>query len=67
MIFGLSWSWSYGSLIKQLIVQSAPVNTNIVSSNPAQTMCISYNIMWYSLSVTCDRSVVFFGYSAFLH
>ena len=46
MIFGLSWSWSYGSFIKQLIVQSAPVNTNIVSSNPDQTICISYNIMW---------------------
>jgi hypothetical protein len=26
-----------------------------------------YNIIWYSLSVTCDRSVVFSGYSGFLH
>jgi len=26
-----------------------------------------YNIMWSSLSVTCDRSVVFLGYSGFLH
>ena len=26
-----------------------------------------YNIMWWSLSVTCDRSVVYFRYSRFLH
>jgi hypothetical protein len=26
-----------------------------------------YNIMWYSLSVTCDRSVVFSVYSDFLY
>ena len=29
--------------------------------------CTRYNIMWYSLSVTCDRAVVFPGYSGFLH
>ena len=37
--------------------------THIVSSNPAQARCTRYNIMQYSLSVTCDRSVVFSGYS----
>ena len=26
-----------------------------------------YNIMWYSLSVTCDTSVVFSSYYGFLH
>ena len=26
-----------------------------------------YNIMWWSLSVTCDRSVVFSESSGFLH
>ena len=25
--------------------------------------CTRYNIMWWSLSVTCDRSVVYFRYS----
>jgi hypothetical protein len=30
-----------------------------VSLNPAQARCTRYNIMLYSLSVTCDRSVVF--------
>jgi hypothetical protein len=37
---------------------------SVVSSNPAQARCTRYNIMWYSLSVNCDRSMVF---SAFLH
>jgi len=32
-----------------------------------QAMCTRYKIMWYSLSVTCDRSMVFYGYSGFLH
>ena len=26
-----------------------------------------YNIIWYNLSVTCDRLVVFSGYSGYLH
>ena len=29
--------------------------------------CTWYNIMWWSLSVTCDRSVVFCVYSGFIH
>jgi hypothetical protein len=48
-------------------MQSVPFSTNIVSSNPAQASCTRYNIMWWSLSVICDRSVVFSGYSCFLH
>jgi len=39
---------------------------NVVSSNPAQARCIRYNIMWWSLSVTCGRSVVFSVYSGLL-
>ena len=34
---------------------------------PIMTECTRYNIMWYNLSVTCDRSVVFSGFSVFLH
>jgi hypothetical protein len=37
-----------------------------VSSNPAQTRCTRYHIMWSSLTVTCGMSVVFYGYSGFL-
>jgi hypothetical protein len=38
-----------------------------VHSNPAQERCTPYNIIEYSLSVTCGRSVVFPVYSGFLH
>jgi hypothetical protein len=34
------------------------ITTNVLNSNPAQTRCTRYNIMWCSLSVTCDRSVI---------
>ena len=38
-----------------------PITTNVVSSNPDQARCSRCNIMWWSLSVTFDRSVVFSG------
>jgi hypothetical protein len=31
------------------------ISTNVVSSNHDHIRCTWYNIMWYSLSVTCDR------------
>jgi len=46
-------------------MQSVPITTDVVSSNLDQGEV--YNIMWYSLSVTCDRLVVFSGYSRVLH
>ena len=44
----LSWSCSYGSWIYNYIVsmQSVPITTNIVTSNPTQERCTWYNIMW---------------------
>jgi len=48
-------------------MQSVPITTKVVSSNPDQARCIRYNIMWSCLSVTCGRSVVFSGYYGFLH
>jgi hypothetical protein len=54
-------------IISLLHVQSVPINTNVVNSNPAQTRCTRYNIMWWSLSMTCGRSVVFSEHSGFLH
>jgi hypothetical protein len=42
----------------ELPVQSVPITTKVVGSNPAQTRCTRYNIV-INLSVTCGRSVVF--------
>jgi len=42
-------------------MHSVPITTNVVSSNLDQGEV--YNIMRKSLSVTCDRSVVFSGSS----
>ena len=47
----------------QLHMPPMPITTNVVSLNPAQARCTTSNIMWWSLSGTCDRSVVFSGYS----
>ena len=43
----ITWgqSWSYGSWIYKLHMQSMPITTNIVSSNPSQVRCTGYNIM----------------------
>ena len=34
------------SLDLQLPMQSVPITTNVVNSNPAQARCNRYNIMW---------------------
>jgi hypothetical protein len=49
----------------QLSMQLVPITTDIVGSTLAQGE--EYNIMWWSLSVTCDRSVYFSGSSGFLY
>ena len=43
----------------QLPMQSVSITTNVVSLNPAQARFTRYNIILYSLSVTCTRSMVF--------
>jgi len=45
-------------------MQSVPIITEVVSSNIDQGEV--YNIMWYCLSVTCDKSMALFGFSSFL-
>jgi len=48
MIFnqGPSWSWSYGSWINNLPMQSVPILTNVVRARiPLMVRCIPYNIM----------------------
>ena len=39
----------------QLHKQSIPITTYVVISNPAQARCTLYNIMWWSMLVTCMR------------
>ena len=44
-----------------------PITTNVVVRTPFMARCTLYNIMWCNLSVTSNRSVIFFGYSGFFH
>jgi hypothetical protein len=49
-------------------MQSVFITTEVLRvRTPFMARCTRYNIMSYSLSVTCDRSVVFSGHSGFLH
>jgi hypothetical protein len=42
------WQWN----LKQAMI-SVPITTTVESSNPALARCTRYNIIWWSLSVTC--------------
>ena len=55
---GSSWSWLYGSLI-----YNCPTISKVGVRTPFMARCNRYSIMWYSLSVTCGRSVDFCLYS----
>ena len=57
-------SWIYNYLCNQCL---SPITLCIRITFMARCSGTRYNIMWSSLSVTCDRSVVFSGYSGFLH
>jgi hypothetical protein len=49
-----------GSFKLQLPVQSVPITTNVLSSNPTHGEVYLIQHYVINLSVTCDRSVVFF-------
>ena len=51
----------------QLPAQSMLITTKVVSSNPVCGEVYSIQRYLRNLSVTFDRSVVFSGYSGFLH
>ena len=55
----------HDGMVVGLPMQSVPITTDVVSSNLDQGEV--YNIMRSSLSVTCDRSMVFSRSSSFLH
>ena len=69
---GASWTalvdiWNFLHFIKLgcLSMLSVSITTNITSLNPANDEV--YSIQRWNLPLTCDWSVVFFGYSGFLH
>jgi hypothetical protein len=67
VLWGPSWSRSYGSWIYNYLWNQCPSSLTLWIRTPFVARCNRYNIMWQSLSVTYGRSVVFSGYSAFLH
>ena len=64
---GPSWSWSYGSWIYSYLCNQCISPLTLWIRTPLISRCTRCNIMWSSLSITCDRSVVLSGYSGFLH
>ena len=64
---GPSWSLSYVSWIYNYLCNQCISPLTLWVRILLVARCTRYNIMWYSLSVTCGRSVVFSGYSGFLH
>ena len=65
-IIYFTWTWSYGSWIFNYLCNQCLSPVTWVRT-PFMARCTRCNIMWYSLSVTCNRSMVFSGYSGFLH
>jgi hypothetical protein len=57
MVVGLTTTYACNQCISPL---------KLLVRIPQLARCTRYSIMWLSLSVICDRSVVFSGYSSFL-
>ena len=55
------WSWSYGSWIYNYLYNQCLSPLTLWVKIPLTARCTRYNNMWWSLSVTCDRSVIFSG------
>ena len=51
---GPSWSWSYGSQIYSYLCNQCLSQLMLWVRIPLMARCAQYNIMWYSLIVTCD-------------
>ena len=65
-IIYFTWTWSYGSWIFNYLCNQCLSPVTWVRTL-FMARCTRCNIMWYSLSVTCNRSMVFSGYFGFLH
>jgi hypothetical protein len=70
-LLGPSWSWWYSSWIYNYIFNQCISPLTLWVWILLMVRCTRYNIMWYHLSVTCNRSwfylVAFSRYSGFLH
>ena len=64
---GLSWSWSYGGGFYNYLCNQCLTPLKLWVRTTFMARSTRYNITWYGFSVTCDRSVVFSGYSGFFH
>jgi hypothetical protein len=53
-------SWSHGSWIYNYLCNQCLSPLTLWVRNLFMARCPRYNIMWQSLSVTCDRMMVFF-------
>ena len=65
-LLGSSWSWSYGNWIYNYLCNWCVSPLTWVQS-PFMARYTQYSIMWWRLSMTCIRPVVFSGYYGFLH
>ena len=58
-----SWLRSYSSCIYNYLCKDCLLMLKLWVWIPLKVRCTRYNIMWLSLSLTCDRSVLFSRYS----
>ena len=63
-LYHIMWSWSHGSWIYNYLYNQCLSPLKLWIRTPLKERCTRYNIMWWSLSVTCDSSVFFSGYSS---
>jgi hypothetical protein len=66
-IYEPSWSGSYGNWIYNYLCNQCLSPLTLWIRIQIMARCTRYNIMLSSLTGTCDRSVVFYLYSCFLH
>ena len=64
---GPSWSWLYCDWIYNYLGNQYNSSLTLWVRIPLMARCTRYIILWWSLSVTCDRSMVCTVYSGFLH
>jgi predicted amidophosphoribosyltransferase len=57
LYWGQTWSWSYGSRIYNYLCNQCLSPLTLWVWTLFMMRCTWYNIMWWSLSVTCDSGI----------